>query len=68
MLFSGVAARPRALWPCSSMLPSKRPTLSHALSATSSGYLLRVGQRKVLMPIGNKGGFTELSWHTQLPV
>lgn len=44
---SGVAWRPSVPWPCASMFPRSRPTLSQALSATSSGYLCwRRGQRR----------------------
>lgn len=42
---SGVDSRPRCCWLGASKLPSSRPTLSQALSATSSGYLERGYQR-----------------------
>ena len=44
VLCSGVDSRPRRCWLGASKLPRSRPTLSQALSATSSGYLEWGGQ------------------------
>lgn len=54
---SGVDSRPRCCWLGASKLPSSRPTLSQALSATSSGYLERGCQR------GTSGW--QAAWPTQ---